>query len=332
MTYHWTDADDSEHQRSAQRYQQLLDRKPLARSPRIGAPTVDKASADTPDFEPYRPTKPLCEAVNVAVTLEMPLLLTGEPGTGKTACAGWIADHLGIPRSPAAEDSPSQFFRLDVRSNTTYKDLLWDFDAVSYLRAAYVDRGTTSHALRRRHVRPGPLWQAYATGLPTLLLIDEIDKAPRDFPNDLLYVLDQKEFFPPEWGEVVRPVGTGCPIVVITSNSEKRLPDAFLRRCVFHHIELTKDLVDIAVSAHVGHGEFPNLSAAVIAAAVERFWQIRDFQNLTKRPGTAELLAWLAILSAQGKNDASAIRTMPLETLARNGLLIKHHEDFKRLV
>lgn len=268
----------------------------------------------------YDPSPQLRDAVNVALTLGMPLLITGEPGTGKTHCAYWLACHFGIP--------DSHFFKVDTRSTTTHHDLLWRFDAVKYLHAAYVNKDPNKTIEKKDYVEKGPLWEAYLTTELTVLLIDEIDKASRDFPNDLLFVLDQREFEPPEWGEMVRPKASAPPIVVITSNSEKRLPEPFLRRCVFHHIEFNEELVKRAVQAHGHH--FPNLPQPVIDAAIARFFDLRA-QTLLKPPATAELLVWLAVLAAQGVRDAAKVADQSLAELARGGLLVKHHEDIERL-
>ncbi len=177
-------------------------------------------------------------------------------------------------------------------------------------------------------VEPGPLWQAYETGRPTVVLIDEIDKAPRDFPNDLLNVLDQHEFFVPELKRTVRRTGGPPPVVVITSNSERRLPEPFLRRCVFHHIEFTTELLQRAVAAR--GSDFPNLPEAVREAAIQRFLDLRG-REIRKKPATAELLVWLTVLAAQGQVDINKLKHGPLIDLPALSTLIKDRDDLATL-
>jgi MoxR-like ATPase len=239
----------------------------------------------------YVPDQPLKDAIHVALAVGAPLLLTGEPGTGKTQVAYYIAQRFGLLE-------PKRLFALFVRSTHTAEDLLYSFDAVGYLHAANdpARRGTPIN--KGEFVTEGPLWQAYRADGPCVVLIDEIDKAPRDFPNDLLNVLDKHEFYCPERGErVSRGNKLPPPVVVITSNSERRLPEPFLRRCVFHHIELTPELVDRAVRAHA-QADFPSLGDDLIDAAVSCFHKLRQ-HDLRKPPATAELLVWLTLLAAR---------------------------------
>jgi len=276
----------------------------------------------------YRPSDQLLMAINMALQVAAPLLLTGEPGTGKTVAAAFIARWFGIP-----------LFPFQVKSTTTADDLKFDFDAVGYLHWAQNDGSTAAtgrrgHALPRRaktrrdFLQQRPLWQAYDHATETVILIDEIDKAPRDFPNDLLHELDQHSFRHPfDDTEVVAPKCGRPPIVVVTSNDERRLPDAFLRRCIFHRIELTKALVADAVQAHVG--DFPNLGDDELKAARKRFWELRD-SPLDKKPSTAELLVWLCILSARGI-DAETLRNAPLPDLPALGALVKDPQDLEAL-
>lgn len=251
----------------------------------------------TESAEHYQPSSELVDAVNVALAVGAPLLLTGEPGTGKTQ----VAHHL-------AWFFDTALFPLHVRSTATADDLFYRFDAVAYLHAGN-DRAVAKEdlpAIKRQLVEQnkGPLWRAYEHERTAIVLIDEIDKAPRDFPNDLLNAIDQHEFAVPELDESVACKGAP-PVVVITSNSERRLPAPFLRRCIVHHIELDDDLIQRAVRAR--RGDFPGLDDRFCQAAIARFSEIRAY-DLRKRPATGELLTWLAILSARGGCDAGASR------------------------
>jgi MoxR-like ATPase len=262
----------------------------------------------------FQPDADLVDAVNVALAVGAPLLLTGEPGTGKTQVAFYLAWYFDI------EDS---LFSLYVRSNTTAEDLLYRFDAVAYLHAANDPARSGQPVKKKDFVEPGPLWKAYETPGPSVVLLDEIDKAPRDFPNDLLNVLDQHTFDVRETGETVRRGDGPPPIVVITSNSERRLPEPFLRRCIFHHIEFTEDLLRRAVEARVG--DFPNLESDVREAAIQRFLELRG-RDLRKKPATAELLVWLTILSARGNVTAEDLQR-PFKDLPALSALVKDRDD-----
>ena len=175
----------------------------------------------------YQPDDDLVDAVNVALAVGAPLLLTGEPGTGKTQVAHFLAWYFDL-------DLAEQPFTLSVRSTTTADDLLYHFDAVAYLHAANDPKQRGEPLDRAQFIKPGPLWRAYECKAPAVVLIDEVDKAPRDFPNDLLDVLDQHKFYVRELERTIDRQGPP-PVVVITSNSERRLPEPFLRRCIFHH-------------------------------------------------------------------------------------------------
>ncbi len=265
--------------------------------------------------ELYQPDADLVDAVNVALAVGAPLLVTGEPGTGKTQIAHYLAWFF---------DVRDQLFSLYVRSTTTAEDLLYRFDAVGYLHAANdpAHRGGTLD--RKRFVEPGPLWQAYETEGPSIVLIDEIDKAPRDFPNDLLNVLDQHTFHVPEAEREVSRGDRPPPVVVITSNSERRLPEPFLRRCIFHHIEFTDELLRRAVAARIG--DFPHLPEEVREAAIQRFLELRG-REIRKKPATAELLVWLTILSARGDVTVEDLTGRALSELPALSALIKDRDD-----
>jgi len=265
----------------------------------------------------YQPDGALVDAINVALAVGAPLLLTGEPGTGKTQVAHYLRWYFEIP-----------LFPLYVRSDTTAEHLLYSFDAVAYLHAAN-DPARRGQALARGDfVEPGPLWNAYRAGQPAVVLIDEIDKASRDFPNDLLNVLDQHEFYVREKSETVRRGDAPPPLVVITSNSERRLPEPFLRRCIFHHIEFTEELMRRAVQARLS--DFPRLSPDLLDAAIQRFLEMRG-REVRKKPATAELLVWLTVLSARGDVSADQIRGSALAELPAISTLIKDRDDLALL-
>lgn len=265
----------------------------------------------------YQPDATLIDAVNVALTVGAPLLLTGEPGTGKTQLAHYLAWYFHL-------EAGVSFFPVYVRSTTTAEDLLYRFDAVAYLHAAQDPARQGQPLDRAEFVDPGALWRAYEVGGPSLVLLDEIDKAPRDFPNDLLNVLDKHEFEVRETRRRVSCAGKLPPVVVVTSNSERRLPEPFLRRCIVHHIAFTEDLVKRAVKAR-GH-DFPNLAADVIEAAIGRFLELRG-RELRKKPATAELLVWLMILAAKGGVTAEGLSRARLAELPALSALIKDNDD-----
>ncbi len=270
--------------------------------------------------ESYQPSPRLRDAMNVALAVGAPLLLTGEPDTGKTQAAWYLSRYFDV-----------KVYDFTVRSVTTARDLKYQYDAVGYLQEA--QHPAAERRPRKHFLEKGPLWRAYEDPAPCVLLIDEIDKAPRDFPNDLLQELGVFRFTHP-WEpdvEIGRPEGSRPPIVVITSNAERRMPDAFLRRCVVHHIELSRPQIDAIVRVRAGT-DYPGLAEPVRAAAIERFWQLRDEGlDLEKPPSTAELLAWLAVLDAWGKTEDD-IRTSSLADLPASGALVKLESDRKKLV
>ena len=280
----------------------------------------------------YQADLALRMAINTALAVEMPLLVTGQAGTGKTQVAFFIAEAFGLELHEP----------LNVRSTTTIQDLLYRFDAVQYFHAAHC--GEKGCMDRSAYVTPSALWTALVSAEPCVMLIDEIDKAPRDLPNDLLHVLDQYRFTVPElrgtqpdpsrlpglhaegdeW-EVCGDRERRAPIIVITSNSERRLPEPFLRRCIFHHIEMTRDLVDRAVEAR-REREFRDLDAGTIKAAKRCVWSLREMR-LRKKPSVGELLVWLRLLN-QDRTRAAQLDEPPAKWPFLSALL-KDQEDLQ---
>ncbi|CAA6800402.1 MAG: Unknown protein [uncultured Thiotrichaceae bacterium] len=278
--------------------------------------------------ERFKPSQALINAMNAALAARVPLLLTGEPGTGKTQVAWFIRRFLKI-----------KLYEYQVHSNSQASDMRYDFDAVAYLRDAYQTQAgnseqppETSGADQRsndKYLKKRALWQAYEDPNECVLLFDEIDKAPRDFPNDLLQELDQHEFAHPFEDRKVKRTGPP-PITIITSNGERRLPDAFLRRCIVHHIELTPELLKKIMQAW--STSFPNLrDEATKEIALERFLQVRELDKLSKQPGAAELILWLTVLSAQNIKVEQISEDVPLAQLPAKECLIKDHNDYKHL-
>jgi len=265
----------------------------------------------------YIATDDLKMAVNAAVTLERPILIKGEPGTGKTQLAIEVAKSLGRP-----------LFEWHIKSTTKAQQGLYDYDAVARLRDSQLGDDRV-HDIANYIVR-GKIWDAFANEEQPILLIDEIDKADIEFPNDLLRELDRMEFFVYETKELVK--ARNRPIVIITSNNEKELPDAFLRRCFFHYIKFPdRETMEQIVDVH-----YPELKKDLLKEALEAFYKVRDVRGLKKKPSTSELLDWIKLLLAED---------IPPEALrpgdARNaipplyGALLKNEQDvhlFEQLV
>jgi len=271
------------------------------------------------DARRFVPGKRLETAINTAISVGEPLLITGEPGTGKTQSAYYTAYKLNV----------EPVIHFQVKSESTARDLLYNFDTVRYFHAAHVEKEEKKELNKKDYREKRALWHAFdrsrETGLPCVVLIDEIDKAPRDFPNDLLHELDKMEFTVIETDEKIKAPKNLRPIVFITSNSERRLPEPFLRRCVFHHIEFTDKMIELAVEAR--KEEYVNLSKEFRKMAVQRFLALRE-RNLRKMPATGELLVWLKVLSAAVGTNPEKLEE-DLANLPYLGALLKDHQDIR---
>ncbi|HZQ73926.1 MAG TPA: MoxR family ATPase [Burkholderiales bacterium] len=265
----------------------------------------------------YVSTDDLTLAVNAAIALQRPLLVKGEPGTGKTMLALEVARGLGLP-----------ILEWHIKSTTKAQQGLYEYDAVSRLRDSQLGDPRV-HDIHNYIVR-GTLWQAFTSETPVVLLIDEIDKADIEFPNDLLRELDRMEFYVYETRELVK--AKQRPIVFITSNNEKELPDAFLRRCFFHYIRFPdKETMEKIVGVH-----FPQLKKSLLREAMEVFFEVREVPGLKKKPSTSELLDWLKLLLAEDI-PPEALRTKDRKSIIPplHGALLKNEQDvhlFERLV
>ncbi|GAB4178687.1 MAG: MoxR family ATPase [Rhodocyclaceae bacterium] len=265
----------------------------------------------------YVATPDLMLAVNAAVTLQRPLLVKGEPGTGKTLLAQEVAAALGLP-----------LLEWHVKSTTKAQQGLYEYDAVSRLRDSQL--GEARVADISNYIVRGVLWEAFQAETQTVVLIDEIDKADIEFPNDLLRELDRMEFYVYETRELVR--ARQRPIVFITSNNEKELPDAFLRRCFFHYIRFPdKETMQRIVEVH-----FPGLKKALVREALEVFFELREVPGLKKKPSTSELLDWIRLLLAEDiPPEALHARDARAAIPPLHGALLKNEQDvhlFERLV
>ncbi|ALI56216.1 AAA family ATPase [Celeribacter marinus] len=257
----------------------------------------------------------LTVAVNAAIALERPLLVKGEPGTGKTELARQVAQSLGM-----------QMVEWSIKSTTRAQQGLYDYDAVSRLRDSQLGDPRVEDV--SNYIRKGKLWQAFESDERVVLLIDEIDKADIEFPNDLLQELDKMEFHVYETGEMVR--AKHRPVIIITSNNEKELPDAFLRRCFFHYIRFP----DEAVMRQIVDVHFPQIKERLLATALTQFYEIRDTQGLKKKPSTSEVLDWLKLLLAEDLTPEDLKRDGVNALPKLHGALLKNEQDvslFERL-
>jgi len=266
--------------------------------------------------ESYIASPELRDVVNVAVSLEKPLLVRGEPGTGKTLLAHAVAEDLGLP-----------LITWHIKSTTDASDGLYVYDTVQRLNDSRFDEGDVGDI--EQYIELGPLGKSFAMTDPSepvgkgtrpVLLIDEIDKADMEFPNDLLHELDNMEFYIPETQKTIR--AQKRPVVVITSNAEKELPDAFLRRCIFHYIDFPdRELMQRIVDVH-----HPDIEEELVDQCLQRFYWLRDQPEVRKKPSTSELIDWIAALARAGVAPARLREELPFL-----GVLLKKEEDLMAL-
>jgi len=263
----------------------------------------------------YVATDDLTMAVNAAVTLERPLLVKGEPGTGKTELARQVSAALGLP-----------MIEWHIKSTTKAQQGLYEYDAVSRLRDSQLGDARVQDVAN--YIKKGKLWQAFAADQKVVLLIDEIDKADIEFPNDLLQELDRMEFHVYETGQTIKAIHR--PIVIITSNNEKELPDAFLRRCFFHYIRFP----DIDTMRQIIEVHHPGIKDALLTTALTQFYELRDTAGLKKKPSTSEVLDWLKLLLAEDLSPEDLRRDGANALPRLHGALLKNEQDvhlFERL-
>ena len=261
----------------------------------------------------YVATQDLMLSVNAAITLQRPLLVKGEPGTGKTMLAEEVAQALDVP-----------LLQWHIKSTTKAQQGLYEYDAVSRLRDSQLSDLDSGERVKdiNNYIVKGVLWQAFTSETPVALLIDEIDKADIEFPNDLLRELDRMEFYCYETRQLIK--AKHRPLVFITSNNEKELPDAFLRRCFFHYIKFP----DAATMKSIVDVHFPNIKQELLSAAMKTFYDVRNLPGLKKKPSTSELIDWLKLLMAedigaevlQSKDDKMAVPPLV-------GALLKNEQD-----
>ncbi len=263
----------------------------------------------------YVVTEDLMVAVNAAIRLERPLLVKGEPGTGKTELARQVASALGL-----------RLIEWHIKSTTRAQQGLYEYDAVSRLRDSQLGDGRVQDV--KNYIKPGKLWDAFTADEKVVLLIDEVDKADIEFPNDLLLELDRMEFHVYETGETIK--AKRRPIVIITSNNEKELPDAFLRRCFFHFIAFP----DTATMMRIIDVHFPDIKQALVRAALTQFYEVRETPGLKKKPSTSEVLDWLKLLMADDMDPAALRADARTAIPPLHGALLKNEQDvhlFERL-
>jgi MoxR-like ATPase len=264
----------------------------------------------------YVATHDLNVAVNAAITLQRPLLIKGEPGTGKSVLAQEVAKALGVP-----------LIEWHIKSTTKAHQGLYEYDAVSRLRDSQL--GDARVADISNYIRRGKLWDAFTQTVRPVLLIDEIDKADIEFPNDLLQELDRMEFYVYETGETIK--AHNRPVVIITSNNEKELPDAFLRRCFFHYIKFPDaETMQAIVDVH-----FPGIKQRLVAEALRIFYDVRDVPGIKKKPSTSELLDWIKLLLNEDMSPETLREQDPRKLIPPlHGALLKNEQDihlFERL-
>ncbi len=256
----------------------------------------------------YIATDDLRVAVNASIKLERPLLVKGEPGTGKTELARQIAGNLGL-----------EIFEWNIKSTTKAQQGLYEYDAVSRLRDSQLGESRISEI--SNYIKKGKIWEAFENDKRCVLLIDEIDKADIEFPNDLLQELDRMDFFVYETGQTIK--AKNRPIVIITSNNEKELPDAFLRRCFFHYIQFP----NIETLGQIIQVHFPDIKKTLLEAALTKFFEIRETPGVKKKPSTSEALDWLKLLLAEDI-DVIDLKNQSKDLLPRlHGALLKNEQD-----
>ena len=257
----------------------------------------------------YISTKDLTVAVNASIALEKPLLVKGEPGTGKTELARQVAGSLKL-----------EIIEWNIKSTTKAQQGLYEYDAVSRLRDSQLGESIRDI---NKYIRKGKLWEAFEKKKKVVLLIDEIDKADIEFPNDLLQELDRMEFYVYETGQIVR--ANKRPIVIITSNNEKELPEAFLRRCFFHYIQFP----DLETLKKIVEVHFPNIKKSLLEIALKSFFEVREIPGLKKKPSTSEALDWIKLLLLEDLSP-SDLKIDGKNLLPKlHGALLKNEQDIQ---